>query len=46
MGNHEKHLGEVLLISTHNIKLCFHGEIRKISTIFGWKTKKLSRAMV
>ena len=27
MGTHQKHLSEVLLMSTHNI--CFHGEIRK-----------------
>ena len=27
---------EALLMSTHNI-ICFHGVIRKISTIFGWK---------
>ena len=34
MGTHEKHLAEVLLMSTLNIKLCFHGEIRKISLLF------------
>ena len=26
-GTHQKHLAEVLLMSTHNI--CFHGEIKK-----------------
>ena len=30
VGTHNKHLIELLLMSTHNI--CFHGEIRKIFT--------------
>ena len=30
VGTHQKHLGEALLMSTHNI--CFRGEIRKIIT--------------
>ena len=30
-------IGEVLLMSTHNI--CFHGEIRKMLKLFGWKKK-------
>ena len=32
VGTHYKHLGEALLMSTHDI--CFHGEIRKI--FFGY----------
>ena len=40
---HWKHLGDVLLMSTHKIR--FSGEIRKISIFFGCKSS-LSRAMM
>ena len=33
VGTHLKCLGEALLMRSHNI--CFHGEIRKISALFG-----------
>ena len=35
VGTHKKHLSEVLLLSTHNIRLC--GKLRKISVIFHQK---------
>ena len=33
--------GEAIQMSAH--KICFHGEIRKISVLFGWKKSTLSR---
>ena len=43
MGTHLKHLGEALLMSTHNI--CFHGEIRKYQH-FSHEKSILSVAMM
>ena len=43
VGTHQKRLGKALLMSTHNI--CFHGEIRKLSVLFCWKSA-LSRAIL
>ena len=43
VGTHEKWLIEALLMGTH--KICLYGEIRKISTILGWKKTTLSGAM-
>ena len=39
VGTHQKHLGEVLLMTTHNI--CFHGEIRKKYQYFFTEKKRL-----
>ena len=35
VATHEEYLGEVFLMSSHNI--CFHGEIRKNSVLYGLK---------
>ena len=40
VDTHKKRLTVALQMSTHNI--CFHGEIRKILVLFGWKKKSAS----